>query len=211
MPTKIRLQRHGRKARPIFAIVVADSRAKRDGKFITKLGQYNPNTNPATIELNFDGAVDWMMKGAQPTNTVRAILSHEGVLMKKHLLAGAAKGAFSEEEAETRFEAWLDQKNTKTQAKTEDILKLEKDILAAALKAEKDVNDARALEIAKANSELVAEEAPVTEEAPAAEEAPVAEEAPAAEEAPVAEEAPAAEEAPVAEEAPAAESKEETK
>ena len=95
MATKIRLQRHGRKAKPIYKIVVADERAKRDGKFIEKLGLYNPNTNPATIELNFDRAVDWMMKGAQPTNTARAILSYKGVMMKKHLLGGIAKGAFS--------------------------------------------------------------------------------------------------------------------
>jgi len=175
MPTKIRLQRHGRKARPIFAIVVADSRAKRDGKFITKLGQYNPNTNPATIELNFDSAVDWMLKGAQPTNTVRAILSHQGVLMKKHLLAGVAKGAFNEEEAEAKFEAWLDQKNSKNQAKEETIAKAIKDKAAAALKVEKEVNEARALEIAKSNAPAAAEEAPAVEEAPVAEEAPAAE------------------------------------
>ena len=193
MPTKIRLQRHGRKARPIFAIVVADSRSKRDGKFIEKLGQYNPNNNPATIELNFDSAVDWMLKGAQPTNTARAILSHEGVLMKKHLLAGAAKGAFSEEEAEAKFEAWLEQKNTKKQAQSESIAKALKEKNAAALKAEKEVNEARALEIAKINSELVAAEETAAEETPTAEETPVAEETPAAKETPAAEETPVAE------------------
>ena len=95
MPTKIRLQRHGRKAKPIFKIVVADSRAKRDGKFIENLGQYNPNTNPATVDLNFDRALDWVMKGAQPTNTALVLLKYKGVMMKKHLLGGVAKGAFN--------------------------------------------------------------------------------------------------------------------
>ena len=203
MPTKIRLQRHGRKARPIFMIVVADSRAKRDGKFIEKLGQYNPNTNPASIELNFDSAVDWLLKGAQPTNTARDILSQQGVLMKKHLLAGVAKGAFNEEEADKRFDAWLDQKAKKNIAAQENILKLKKESEESKLKAEKAINEARALELAKANSELI-EEAPETEET-ATEEAATTEEAPAAEEAATSEEAPATEEAATSEEAPAAE------
>ena len=213
MPTKIRLQRHGRKARPIFMIVVADSRAKRDGKFIEKLGQYNPNTNPASIELNFDSAVDWLLKGAQPTNTARDILSQQGVLMKKHLLAGVAKGAFNEEEADKRFDAWLDQKAKKNIAAQENILKLKKESEESKLKAEKAINEARALELAKANSELI-EEAPETEEtateetetieeAPAAEEAATSEEAPAT--AATSEEVPATEEAVTSEEAPAAE------
>ena len=213
MPTKIRLQRHGRKARPIFMIVVADSRAKRDGKFIEKLGQYNPNTNPASIELNFDSAVDWLLKGAQPTNTARDILSQQGVLMKKHLLAGVAKGAFNEEEADKRFDAWLDQKAKKNIAAQENILKLKKESEESKLKAEKAINEARALELAKANSELI-EEAPeaeetATEEAETIEEAPAAEEAATSEEAPAtaatSEEAPATEEAVTSEEAPAAE------
>ncbi|MGC6496044.1 MAG: 30S ribosomal protein S16 [Flavobacteriales bacterium] len=203
MPTKIRLQRHGRKARPIFMIVVADSRAKRDGKFIEKLGQYNPNTNPASIELNFDSAVDWLLKGAQPTNTARDILSQQGVLMKKHLLAGVAKGAFNEEEADKRFDAWLDQKAKKNIAAQENILKLKKESEESKLKAEKAINEARALELAKANSELI-EEAPEAEET-ATEEAETIEEAPAAEEAATSEEAPATEEAVTSEEAPAAE------
>ena len=103
MATRIRLQRFGRKSRPIFHIVVADSRSKRDGRKIEKLGVYNPNTNPATIDLNFDSALTWVMKGAQPSDTARAILSYKGVMMKKHLMTGVAKGAFSEEEAENRF------------------------------------------------------------------------------------------------------------
>ena len=125
MPTKIRLQRHGRKAKPIFKIVVADSRAKRDGKFIENLGQYNPNTNPATIELNFDSALNWIMKGAQPTNTALALLKYKGVMMKKHLLGGVAKGAFSEEEADKRFEAWLAEKEDKISAKKDNLSKTE--------------------------------------------------------------------------------------
>ena len=236
MATKIRLQRHGRKARPIFKIVVADERAKRDGKFIEKLGVYNPNTNPATIDLNFDSAVEWMMKGAQPTDTARAILSYKGVMMKKHLLGGVAKGAFSEEEADKRFEAWLADKEGKIQAKRDGLSKAAQDKAAAKLAAEKEANEKRAQELAAANSELAeevateesteetveaeaSEEAPVeatTEEAPAAEEAPATEEeateAPAETEEPKAEateEAPATEETP-AEEAPAEEAKEET-
>ena len=226
MATKIRLQRHGRKARPIFKIVVADERAKRDGKFIEKLGVYNPNTNPATIDLNFDSAVEWMMKGAQPTDTARAILSYKGVMMKKHLLGGVAKGAFSEEEAEKRFEAWLADKEGKIQAKRDGLSKAAQDKAAAQLAAEKEANEKRAQELAAANSELAeevateeateetveaeaSEEAPVeatTEEAVAAEEAPAETEEPKAE---ATEEAPAAEETP-AEEAPAEEAKEET-
>ena len=214
MATKIRLQRHGRKAKPIFKIVVADERAKRDGKFIEKLGLYNPNTNPATVELNFDRAVDWMMKGAQPTNTARAILSYKGVMMKKHLLGGVAKGAFSEEEAEKRFEAWLAEKSDRIQTKKEGLDKSAEEMAASKLAAEKEVNEKRAQDLAAANSTLVeevnTEEAPAeevpAEEVPAeevpAEEVP-AEEAPAEE--PKAEEAPAEE--PKAEEAPAEEPK----
>jgi small subunit ribosomal protein S16 len=193
MATKIRLQRHGRKARPIFKIVVADSRAKRDGKFIEKLGVYNPNTNPATIELNFDSAVDWMMKGAQPTDTARAILSYQGVMMKKHLLGGVAKGAFSEEEAEKRFEAWLAEKANKIQAKKDGLSKAASDEAAKRLAAEKEANEKRAQELAAANADLAEEAAAASEEAAeeASEEA-ATEEAPAAE---ATEEAPAAEEA----------------
>ena len=112
MATKIRLQR-GRKSCPIYSIVVADVRAKRDGRFIEKLGTYNPNTNPATIDLNFDSALSWVMKGAQPTDTARAILSYRGVMMKKHLLEGVRKGALTEEQAEAKYEAWLSDKESK--------------------------------------------------------------------------------------------------
>ena len=117
MPAKIRLQRQGRKFQAIYSIVVADSRAPRDGKFIESLGQYNPNTNPATIILDFDKALEWLQKGAQPTDTCRAILSYKGVLYKKHLLDGVKKGAFDEAEAEKRFQSWMTEKEQKVQAK----------------------------------------------------------------------------------------------
>ncbi|MCX8080079.1 MAG: 30S ribosomal protein S16 [Bacteroidia bacterium] len=121
MPVRIRLQRHGKKNYAYFHIVVADSRSPRDGKFIEKLGIYNPNTNPATIELNIDSALDWLNKGAQPTDTCRAILSYKGVLYKKHLLGGVKKGAFTLEEAEKRFQAWLTEKEAKIQQKREKV------------------------------------------------------------------------------------------
>ena len=110
MATRIRLARHGRRKNAFYHIVVADTRSPRNGRFIEKLGTYNPNTNPATIDINFDGAVEWLLKGAQPSDTARAILSYKGVMMKKHLMAGVAKGAFDEEEAEKRFTAFMDGK-----------------------------------------------------------------------------------------------------
>ena len=177
MATKIRLQRHGRKGRPIFTIVVADSRVKRDGKIIERLGQYNPNTNPATIELNFDGALDWMMKGAQPTDTARAILSYKGVLHKKHLLEGVKKGAFDEAEAEKRFEAWLEEKVSKVEAKKDGLSKAQEEAKAKALEAERATNEARIAANAPVE-EAPVEEAPAEEVEAATEEAP-AEEAPA--------------------------------
>lgn len=143
MPVKIRLQRHGKKGKPFYWIVAADSRAKRDGKFLEKLGTYNPNTNPATINLDVDGSVQWLQNGAQPTDTARAILSYKGVMMKKHLLGGVAKGAFSEEEAEKKFAAWLEEKEAKVQAKRDGLSKADADAKAKALEAEKEVNEAR--------------------------------------------------------------------
>ncbi len=225
MPTKIRLQRHGKKRNAFYHIVIADNRAPRDGKFIEKIGTYNPNTNPATIDLSFDKALSWVKTGAQPTDTVRAILSYEGVLYKNHLDIGVKKGAFSEDEANKRFEAWKKDKLAKIQKKVDGLEKARSDEYNARIKAEEEVskkreqdilakNSAMAEEVEKAQAaEAATEEAPAaeaaTEEAPAAEAA--AEEAPAAEaateEAPAAEaateEAPAAEAA--AEEAPAAE------
>ena len=220
MATKIRLQRGGRKSRPIYSIVVADARAKRDGRFIEKLGTYNPNTNPATIDLNFDSALSWVMKGAQPTDTARAILSYRGVMMKKHLLEGVRKGALTEEQAEAKYEAWLSDKESKIGATAKAIADKKAADKSARLAAESEVNKARAAAIAaalapaeeapaeEAETEAAAEEAPAAEaatEEAATEEAPAAEAA--AEEAP-AEEAPAAEAA--AEEAPAEEAKEES-
>lgn len=178
MATKIRLQRHGRKGKPVFHIVVADSRAPRDGRFIEKIGIYNPITNPATIELNVDAAVSWLQKGAQPTNTAKNILSYKGALMKNHLMGGVAKGAFSEEEAEKRFAAWLEERTNAVESKKDGLAKSKEDAKAAALEAEKKKSDARvaveepAAEEAEAETsteetteEVVAEEAAPSEEA----------------------------------------------
>jgi small subunit ribosomal protein S16 len=210
MATKLRLQRRGRKNYPFYQIIVADSRAPRDGKYIERIGSYNPNTHPATITLDFDRALYWLQTGAQPTDTVRNILSDEGVLMKKHLLGGVAKGAFDEAEAERRFEAWKNNKQQSTHSLKQKDEEKQRAEAKSRLDAEKEVNKARAEVLAQKKAEEEAanapavEEAPVAEEAPAVEEAPVAEEAPAVEEAPVAEETPAVE-APKAEETPAVE------
>ena len=219
MPVKIRLQRHGKKGKPFYWVVAADARAKRDGRYLEKIGTYNPNTNPATVDINIDQAVKWLENGAQPTDTAKTLLSYRGALLKHHLNGGVRKGAFSEEEAEKRFTAWLEEKQAKIQAKVDGLSKAEATALAERLAAEKEVNEKRiaAQQAAEAPAEAPAAEG---EEAPAAEAGPEAEapaedaapevEAPATEEAPVAEEAPAAEaetapeaEAPAAEEAPA--------
>jgi small subunit ribosomal protein S16 len=202
MAVKIRLQRHGKKGKPFYWIVAADARSKRDGKYLEKIGTYDPNQKPASIDLDFDSALSWLDKGAQPTNTAKAILSYTGVLMKKHLNGGVKKGAFTEEEAKKKFDKWMKEKSAKVEKKIEDVkTALESNKKEARLKEEeyrkKKLEDAKAKDEAKAAEEAPAEEAPA-EEAPA-EEAP-ADEAKAAEEAP-AEEAPA-EEAP-ADEAPA--------
>lgn len=180
MATRIRLQRHGRKRRAIFTIVVADQRSKRDGRYIEKIGQYNPNTNPATIDLNFDKAVEWVMTGAQPSDTVRAILSYKGVMMKKHLLEGVKKGALTEEQVEEKFNAWLESKENRIQSKREGLANATESQKKARLEAEAEVNKKRAEAIAAKNApEEVAEEAAAeaTEEAveAATEEAPAAE------------------------------------
>ncbi len=166
MPVKIRLKREGRKKKPFYHIVIADSRAPRDGRFIEKIGYYNPNTNPATIELDFDKALDWLLKGAQPTDTCRAILSYKGVLYKKHLLIGVRKGAFSEEEAERRFEAWMEEKEARIQAKRERLQKSREENEKKRLEDETKIKEARAEEIAKkrATEEGVAEETTETVE-----------------------------------------------
>ena len=178
MSVKIRLQRHGKKGKPFFHIVVADARARRDGRFIEKLGTYNPITNPATIELDVDSAVKWLNNGAQPTDTARAILSYKGALYKKHLQGGVAKGAFDEAEAEKRFNAWLEAKEAAVNAKKDGLTQSKEAAKKAALEAEAKVNEARIAAAAQAeadakaaeeaaNAEPVAEE--TTEETPAAE------------------------------------------
>ena len=161
MAVKIRLARHGKKGAPIYHIIAADSRAPRDGRFIEKLGVYNPNTNPATIDLKFDRALDWLLKGAQPTDTCRAILSYKGVLYKKHLLGGVAKGAFSESDAEAKFNKWLGEKEGKITAKVNKLATDAKNAEKAALAAETKVKEERAAAIAekKAAAEAAAAEA----------------------------------------------------
>ena len=149
MATRIRLSRHGRKKQAFYHIVVSDQRSPRDGKFIEKLGVYNPNTNPATIDLNFDGAVNWLLKGAQPSDTVRAILSYKGVMMKKHLLVGVAKGAFNEEEAEKRFTAFMDGKEKEVADKKSGLEKAAITIEKEKLAAEKEKSEERAKALEK--------------------------------------------------------------
>jgi small subunit ribosomal protein S16 len=194
MATKIRLQRHGRKKRAFFHIVVADSRSPRDGKFIEKLGSYNPITNPATIVLNVDRAAQWLIDGAQPTDTAAAILSYKGASMKKHLQVGVNKGAISQEEADKRFATWLEEKAARIEAKKSNLAsaaqKVKAEGLAQEAKRRAAVEAKIAAKIAEAEAaanpveeteEVASEEvsADETAEAPAAEEA--ADEAPAAE------------------------------
>ena len=224
MATKIRLQRFGKKGKPFYHVVVADARAPRDGKFIERLGSYNPNTNPATIEINFEKALDWVNKGAQPTDTCRAILSYKGILYKKHLEGGVKKGALTEEQAEAKFALWLEGKAVKIEGKKETLSKSKQEIKKATLLAESKkkeemaaaiivkntpseeveetvVEETSEIEVSAEVEEIVAEEAPETE----VEEAPVEEateevEVSAEVEEIVAEEAPEVEEeAPVAE------------
>ena len=157
MATKIRLARHGRKGRPFYHIVVADSRAPRDGKYIERIGSYNPNTNPATINLDFDKALTWLNNGAQPTDTARAILSYKGVMMKKHLQGGVKKGAFDEAAAEVKFEAWMKEKEAKINAKKEGLSTAASDSAKARLEAETKVATDRAEAIAKKAADAAAE------------------------------------------------------
>ena len=181
MAVKIRLSRHGRKRFAFYHIVVANSRAPRDGRYIERIGSYNPNTNPATIDLEFDKALDWLEKGAQPTDTVRAILSYKGVLYKKHLLGGVKKGSFNEEEAERRFDAWKAAKDAKIEAKKDNLTKDADKERRKKLEAEAKVNEERLAALAARRADLAreAEAAKAAAEAPASEAAP---EAPAAEE-----------------------------
>jgi small subunit ribosomal protein S16 len=179
MPVKIRLARRGRKKAAMYDIVVADSRSPRDGRFIEKLGTYNPQTNPATINFSLDKAFDWVMKGAEPTETVRAMLSYRGILYKKHLQIGVNKGALTQEAADAKFQEWSESKEAKITGKKETLTQKKADARKAALAAESKVNADRAAAIAKKNAP-VAEEAPATEEA--AEETPAATEGEATEE-----------------------------
>jgi small subunit ribosomal protein S16 len=167
MSVKIRLQRHGKKGKPFYYIVVADARAPRDGRFIERLGSYNPNTNPATIDINFDKTLDWVNDGAQPTDTCRAILSYKGILYKKHLQGGLKKGALTEEQVETKFQEWLDHKDGKITGKKDSLSTAKDEARKNALAAEAKKKEDRAAAIAAKN-------APVAEEV-AEEEAPVAE------------------------------------
>jgi len=159
MPVKIRLQRHGKKGKPFFWIVAADSRAKRDGRFLEKLGTYNPNTNPATIDINIDNSVQWLQNGAQPTDTARAILSYKGVLLKKHLIDGVSKGALTMEQVEEKFSAWVTEKEQAVANKKNKLADDKAKAKAEALKAEEAVNQARIAAAEEAAAEAVVEEA----------------------------------------------------
>jgi len=174
MPVKIRLQRHGKKGKPFYWIVAADARSKRDGKSLEKLGTYNPNTDPASIDLDIDSTVKWLQNGAQPTDTARAILSYKGAMLKNHLLVGVRKGALTEEQAEEKLQAWLDDKEAKVADKQSKLAKAENEAKAKILEAEKEVNANRktaAEEVeneaikAKADAKAAAEAAAKAEEA----------------------------------------------
>ena len=167
MPVKIRLARRGRKKLALYDVIIADSRAPRDGRFIEKIGTYNPNTNPATIVLNDDRAFKWVMDGAQPTDTVRAMLSYRGVMLKRHLQIGVNKGAVTQEQADTRFDEWKNQKESRITGKTDTLIQQKTDVAKARLEAEAKVKEARTEAIRKKKTPPVAE-MPATE-APAEE------------------------------------------
>jgi small subunit ribosomal protein S16 len=181
MPARIRLQRHGKKNQPFYHIVVADGRAPRDGKFIEKLGTYNPLTNPATIDLNFDRAVEWVKNGAQPSDTVRRILSYKGVLLRRHLQIGVEKGAISQEQADVKFNEWLQAKEAKINSKKSDIENDARNTRKARLEAEKKANEQKAAAVAAKRQAAAEAEAAAKAAAEAAEngEAPAETEAPA--------------------------------
>lgn len=183
MPARIRLQRHGKKNQPFYHIVVADGRAPRDGKFIEKLGTYNPLTNPATIDINFDRAVEWVKNGAQPSDTARRILSYKGVLLRRHLQIGVEKGAISQEQADVRFNEWMQAKEAKINSKRSDIENDARNTRKARLEAEKKANEQKAAAVAAKRQAAAEAEAAAKAAAEAAEnaegDAPAAEEAPA--------------------------------
>ena len=212
MPVKIRLQRHGKKGKPFYWIVAADARSKRDGRYLEKLGVYNPNTNPATVEVDLDGSVKWLESGAQPSDTARTLLSYRGVLLKHHLNGGVKKGALTQEDADNKLAAWLDEKQAKIQAKVDGLSKDKASSSAKKLQAETEIREKRISDALAADAAVEEAAAAELEATKAAEAEKAAAEAPAVEEAPVAEEAPATEVvAEAAEEAPAKEDSAEAK
>jgi small subunit ribosomal protein S16 len=205
MAVKIRLQRHGKKGQPFYHIVIADARAARDGKFIEKIGTYNPLTNPATINLDVESACKWLKNGAQPTDTVRSLLSHKGVMLKRHLQIGVEKGAITQETADAKFNAWLQEKQDKIATQSEKSSNAQKDAKKAAMDKEEQVKNARLAAIQSKRAEAEKANAPkeeVAEEAVANEEQPVEAASVETPEVP-SEEAPQVEEIPQAEAAPA--------
>ena len=195
MPVRIRLQRHGKKGKPFYWVVAADSRAKRDGRYLEKIGTYNPNTNPASVDINVDAAVKWLENGAQPSDTARTLLSYRGALLKHHLNGGVRKGALSAEEADKKFEAWVEAKEAKIQAKKDGLSAEEAEARAKALAAEKEINEKRLAAAAEAEAAVEEAAAEETVEADATPEEAVETEA-AVEETPAEE---SADEAPEAE------------
>ena len=159
MSVKIRLQRHGKKGKPFYWVVAADARSKRDGRMLEKIGTYNPTANPAVIELDVDAAVKWLQNGAQPTDTARAILSYKGALLKNHLAVGVRKGALTEEQADAKFAAWLEEKESKIESKKSSLSKAKEDAEAKALAAEKEVNAKRKAAAEEAENEKIKAEA----------------------------------------------------
>ena len=170
MSVKIRLQRHGKKGKPFYWVVAADARSKRDGKYLEKIGTYNPNTNPATIDLDLDSAVKWLHNGAQPTETAKAILSYKGALLKHHLDGGIRKGALTQEQADAKLAEWLEAKSGKVDSKKEGLTKAQADAKSKAFKAEQAVNAKRLAVAVQAEADAIAAATPAVEEEVAAEE-----------------------------------------
>ena len=164
MPVKIRLQRHGKKGKPFYWVVAADARAKRDGRYLEKLGTYNPNSNPATVDIHIDHAVSWLEKGAQPTDTARTLLSYKGVMLKHHLNGGVRKGALTQEEADKKLAAWLEEKDAKIQAKKDGLTQADADAKAKRLADEKAVSDKRLADAAALEAEAEAAATAVPEQ-----------------------------------------------
>jgi len=207
MPVKMRLQRYGKKRSPYFHIVIADGRAPRDGKYIEKIGMYNPTKNPAEINIDFEAALNWLKNGAQPTDTVKAILSYKGVLYKYHLMKGVQKGAFDEAQAEVKFQAWLKEKEAKIAAKVSGIEEKKRAEKKVHFEAESKIREAREAELAKRKAVELEAEAAAAKEAAAEKAAKEAEKAETETAEKVNAEAPAEVKAEVKEETPAAEEK----